>query len=60
MPTLLRWNGFRFYFFSNEGFEPAHIHVDKAEFSAKFWLSPVRLAENYGFPYNEIIKLEKR
>ena len=60
MPTLLRWNGFRFYFFSNEGSEPPHIHVDKAEFSAKFWLNPVRLAENHGFPYNEIIKLEKK
>ena len=38
MPTVLRWNGYRFYFFSNEGFEPPHIHVDKGEFSAKFWL----------------------
>ncbi len=31
MPTVLVWNGYRFYFFSNEGFEPPHIHVDKAE-----------------------------
>ena len=29
MPTVLRWNGYRFYFFSNERGEPAHMHVDK-------------------------------
>ncbi|MBC7467314.1 MAG: DUF4160 domain-containing protein [Bdellovibrio sp.] len=27
MPTILRKNGFRFFFYSNEGEEPAHIHV---------------------------------
>lgn len=29
MPTVLRWKGYRFYFFSNEGSEPPHIHIDK-------------------------------
>jgi Domain of unknown function (DUF4160) len=36
MPTVLRGNGYRFYFFSNEGYEPPHIHVDKESNSAKF------------------------
>ena len=35
-----------FYFFSNEGHEPPHMHVDKAGRSCKFWLTPVRLALN--------------
>jgi len=39
MPTLLRIDGFRF-FYANEGSEPAHIHVRKAEGEAKFWLTP--------------------
>ena len=39
MPTVLRWNGYRFYFFSNEGSEPPHIHVDKAGHTAKYWLN---------------------
>lgn len=48
MPTILRWNGYRFYFFSNEGAEPPHIHIDKAGNSAKYWLQPVALARNIG------------
>ena len=54
MPTLLRWNGYRFYFFSNEGFEPPHIHVDKGEKSVKLWLQPLEIARNYGFTEQEL------
>ncbi len=54
MPTILRWNGYRFYFFSNEGHEPPHIHADKAGRACKFWLDPVRLAVNHGFADHEI------
>lgn len=60
MPTLLRWNGYRFYFYSNEGYEPAHVHVDKDECSAKFWLNPVSLATNYDFSDNEVNLLLKK
>jgi hypothetical protein len=54
MPTILRWNGYRFYFFSNERDEPPHVIVDKAGRSAKFWLNPVRLATNHGFRSSEL------
>ena len=60
MPTVLRWHGFRFYFFSNEGVEPPHIHIDKDGNSAKFWLAPVSLAKNYGFSDNELNELVKK
>jgi hypothetical protein len=40
MPTILRIAGFRFFFFSNEGEEPPHVHVERAESVAKFWLQP--------------------
>lgn len=46
MPTILIYRGYRFYFYSHEPNEPAHIHVDKDNLSAKFWLSPVFLARN--------------
>jgi len=49
MPTVLRIKGYRFFFFSNEGAESAHIHVEKAECYAKFWLDPVRIEADYGF-----------
>jgi Domain of unknown function (DUF4160) len=59
MPTVLRIGRFRFYFFSNEREEPAHIHVKAAENQAKFWLNPTQLASNYGFSGRELNKLEK-
>lgn len=44
MPTVLRLGPARFFFFSNEGAEPPHIHVEQADGVAKFWLEPVSLA----------------
>jgi hypothetical protein len=41
MPTVLLINGFRFFFYSNENNEPAHIHVTKANADGKIWLEPV-------------------
>jgi hypothetical protein len=52
MPTVFLERGFRFFFYSNEGSprEPAHIHVEKDNIEAKFWLRPeVTLAYNEGF-----------
>ncbi|MFI4935288.1 MAG: DUF4160 domain-containing protein [Caulobacterales bacterium] len=60
MPTVLRWNGYRFYFFSNEGDEPPHIHVDKAGRTAKFWLDGVTLARNIGYSNREIAELSAK
>jgi len=39
MPTILRVNGYQFYFSAEEGNEPPHIHVAKGGFDAKFCLS---------------------
>lgn len=44
MPTVLRIEGFRFFFFSNEEGEPVHVHVEKAEGYAKLWLDPLSFA----------------
>lgn len=52
MPTVFKQNGFRFFFYSNEGnpLEPLHIHILKAGAEAKFWLEPeIKLARNDGF-----------
>ena len=54
MPTVLRVGGHRFFFYSNEGNEPSHIHVQKAENYAKFWLQPVQLAESIGYSSKEL------
>ncbi len=54
MPTILRSGAYRFYFYSHEPNEPAHIHVDRGELSLKVWLDPVALARNHGFRPHEI------
>ena len=37
MPTVLRVDGLRFYFYSQDRKEPTHIHVDRGGSSAKTW-----------------------
>lgn len=54
MPTVHREDGFRFYFYSHEPNEPAHVHVDRAGASAKLWLRPVAVAANLGFNAREL------
>ena len=57
MPTLLRKHGFRFYFFSDEyQFKPPHIHVDKGEGTAIFWLNHVLLQKSKGMSSKDLIK----
>jgi Domain of unknown function (DUF4160) len=59
MPTVLRVGRFRFFFFSNEAQEPAHIHVKAGSDEAKFWLDPVQLAANYGFNGRELKQVQQ-
>lgn len=40
MPNLLFIYGFRFFFYSNEGVEPMHVHVVKGSANGKIWLEP--------------------
>jgi hypothetical protein len=54
-PTVYREKGFRFFFYSNEGMEPPHVHVVKNGNEAKMWLEPVvSVAENFGFSQKEL------
>jgi hypothetical protein len=59
MPTVLRIGSYRFFFFSNEGNEPPHIHVQKEKALAKFWLLPVEFASSTGFNSNILRQLHK-
>jgi hypothetical protein len=52
MPVILRYKGFRFFFYSNEGSprEPVHVHIRSSDGEAKFWLHPtVHLGATSGF-----------
>lgn len=62
MPKVFLWNGYRFHFFSNEGSptEPVHIHVQKDEHRAKFWLDPyISIAYNYGYSSKELTRFHQ-
>ena len=53
-PTILRQGPYQFFFYSNEGSEPHHIHVRRDDGEAKFWLDPVRVAYSHGFKASEL------
>ena len=59
MPTVLRSGPYHFYFYSHEPSEPPHVHVDRDDLSAKFWLEPVGLARNLGFSPTELRRVQR-
>ena len=61
MPKVFECNGYKFFFFSNEGrpLEKCHIHVRKDEALAKFWITDTaQLADSYGFTATELHTIE--
>ncbi|WP_388013532.1 DUF4160 domain-containing protein [Gelatiniphilus marinus] len=58
MPTILRINGFRFFFYSNEHL-PIHIHVEKDNKTAKFNLEEIELVKSRGFNASELKEMRK-
>jgi hypothetical protein len=58
VPTLLLVDGFRFYFFSNEGSEPAHVHVSKGDAVGKLWLDAVDVVYAEGFSPSELRRVK--
>ena len=51
MPTILMMLGWRFFFYSNEGDEPIHVHCKKGDAEAKYWLdvNGFDIAEAFGY-----------
>jgi len=52
MPTIILIMGWRFFFYSNEGNEPIHIHCIKAEKECKYWLDSKNFDVKEAFSYN--------
>ena len=60
MPTVLRVGPFRFFFYAGDGGgEPPHVHVERDDCEAKFWLDPVRLERSRGFRRKEINRIRE-
>lgn len=58
MPTVLRIGSYRFFFFASDRNEPIHIHIERDDRIAKFWLDPIRLQSSGGFSRNEMARIQ--
>ena len=59
MPTVSRVGPYRFFFYASDRDEPPHVHVERDDKVAKFWLRPVRLERSGGFSRREINRIQK-
>ena len=62
LPHTTCGNGYRFFFFSNEGtpLEGRHVHIRKGVSVAKFWLDPEpSLVSSWGLAPKELNSLER-
>lgn len=59
MPTVLRIGSYRFFFYAGDRDEPPHVHVERDDNTAKFWLDPVRLQKSRGFSRKELNQIQK-
>jgi hypothetical protein len=59
MPTVLREGPYRFFFYAGDGQEPIHIHVERDDDTARFWLDPVRLHRSEGFRRTDISRIKR-
>lgn len=59
MPTVLRSGPYRFYFYAGDREEPPHVHVERDDSEAKFWIDPVRLQRSAGFAAMELRSIER-
>lgn len=59
MPEVFREMGFVFFFYTNEGNEPMHVHVRKAGGFAKYWIEPIELEFSQGMKVKDLKIAEK-
>ena len=59
MPTVFRDGPYRFFFYAGDRDEPIHIHVEREDKIAKFWLEPPRLQRSGGFNRVELGRIQK-
>jgi hypothetical protein len=59
VPTVLKSGPYRLFFYAGDRDEPQHVHVERDDKIAKFWLEPVRLQSSGGFARVEIARIER-
>jgi len=56
MPTVLRIDGYRFFFFSDEH-APEHIHIEKGDSYARIEIESLKVTDSYDLNSKELKKL---
>ena len=59
MPTVQKEGPYRFFFYASDRGEPPHVHIERENKVAKFWLNPPRLCRSGDFGRAEIRKVER-
>ena len=57
--TVLREGPYRFFFYASDRTEPEHVHVERDDRAAKFWIDPVRLHRSGGMRRSEIRRIAR-
>jgi hypothetical protein len=59
MPTVFRTGPYHFFFYAGDRDESLHVHVERGDSLAKFWLDPIRLQRSSGFNGAEIRRIQR-
>jgi hypothetical protein len=60
LPTIHGIPGpYRFFFYSFDCNEPAHVHVRRDRATCKFWLPSIALAGNAGFATRDLSRIRR-
>jgi Domain of unknown function (DUF4160) len=57
VPTILIVGPYRFFFYSSDRLEPAHVHIDRDDLVAKLWLHDMSFARHNGFSAAELRRI---
>ncbi len=59
MLTVLKVGPYRFFFYAGDRDEPRHVHIERDNRIAKFWLDPIRLQSSGALSRVEIARIER-
>jgi hypothetical protein len=59
VPTVFRKGPYRFFFYAGDRGEPRHVHIERDDKVAKFWLEPLRLHSSGGYSRTELLRIQE-
>lgn len=59
MPTIFINGPYRFFFYAGDRDEPIHVHVERDDSIAKFWIEPIRLQRSSGFRSADLRRIRR-